>query len=47
MLTALNNILTNSINSLRFNCSEGLSKFAQVRIIIIKYYFNLHYYKTT
>ena len=33
MLTALNSILTNSINSLGFNCSEELSKFAQVRIL--------------
>ncbi|EHP87214.1 hypothetical protein [Methanotorris formicicus] len=39
MLTALNSILTNSINSLGFNCSEGLSKFAQVKTsILIKYY---------
>ncbi|WP_245528925.1 hypothetical protein [Methanotorris formicicus] len=33
MLAALNNILTNSINSLGFNCSEELSKFAQVRTL--------------
>jgi hypothetical protein len=33
MLSALNNILTNSINSLGFNCSEELSKFALVRTL--------------
>ena len=33
MLTALDNILTNSINSLGFNCSEELSKFVQVRTL--------------
>ncbi|EHP83379.1 hypothetical protein, partial [Methanotorris formicicus] len=33
MLAALNSILTNSINSLGFNCSEELSKFAQVRTL--------------
>ena len=33
MLTALNNILVDSINSLGFNCSEELSKFAQVRTL--------------
>ncbi|WP_245528884.1 hypothetical protein [Methanotorris formicicus] len=33
MLAALNNILTNSINSLGFNCSEELSRFAQVRTL--------------
>ena len=33
MLKTLSNMLTNSINSLEFNCSEELSKFALVRTL--------------